>query len=215
MPQFQILGIVPADSNAYSLTGFDQADPSKLTFSMNMILTIAVMNTNPYHFKVENINLAVMIDANGTMINNASPITASNFFGGAPLQSPRPWVTKDNFRNQIATGTVGVTTFPAGQNITFKMPLTVNYSPNKSMGVYDPTLNEIIQVCTYDYNQQNTPNSGPLTRVINIHYKAENNIGLLKYIGMTPTIEGASRINCPFQGKDLNDFMEKLKSGGL
>lgn len=215
MPEFQILGIDPADKNAYSLTGFNQADPSQLKFSINMVLRIAVINANMYNLKIDKIALKIMIDANGTTINAAAPITAQNFFGSAPTQSPRPWVTKENYRNQIGTGAVGSTFFPSKQNITFQMPLAVSYSPSASMGIYDPTLNEIIQVCSYNFEQQNTPNSGPLTRKINIYYEATNDIGMLKYIGLTPTITGASKINCPFQGKELNDFMNNLKSGNI
>jgi hypothetical protein len=197
-PEFEILNISPADSNAYTFSGFDAADPSKLAFSMQMVLTIAVNNQNSYDFKVDGIKLAVMIDANGTEINNSSPVTAANFFGSAPQQKPRPYITKANYRNQIASGKQGFSLFPANKKINITMPLQVDFKPDASMGVFDPVLNEIIQVCAHNHENQNTPNAGPLTRNIKIYYKAENSIGILRYIGMTPTIEGTSKINCKF-----------------
>ncbi|KAJ3328595.1 hypothetical protein HDU91_004062, partial [Kappamyces sp. JEL0680] len=191
-PQFRILDIVPAGSKAYSITGFDQADPTKLNFKMTLNMTVAVFNQNSYHLKVDNMDLTIFIAANGTEINNAVPISASNFFGGAPLTHPRPWTTKDNYRQAVAKGQRGTITFPPGTNTTFMLQLAVDFTPTS---LYDPALNEILQgtgwqltlVCNYDYVNPQLKSS-EWTRTMGIQYEAVNAIGLLKIIGFSPTV---------------------------
>ena len=131
------------------------------------------------------------MNANGTTINNANPSPATALFG---LQSERVYVTNENYKNQIGTGSYGSITFPPTVNVTFSMNLNINYSPGPLGALNDPTLNEMIQLCV-----EGDPNVDTGRRTT-ISYIAVNSVGLLKYIGYNPTMQNQVKIRCPFQG---------------
>lgn len=206
LPAMQVLSVDPVDKNSYELTNFDNANPNNFRFSMNMILNVSVINTNMYHLKVDKIDVATFVHANGTAINNENPSPATALFGISPTS--RVYVTSSNFQSQIGTGSYGTIIFPPNKNVTFSIQLKINYSPGPLGALNDPTLNEMIQLCV-----QGDPNVDNGRRTT-IAYTAVNSVGLLKYIGYNPTMQGSIKIRCPFQGAARTAFIAALGGKG-
>ena len=59
LPAMQVLSINPNGNNSYQLTNFDKNNPNNFRFTMNMVMNVSVFNTNPYHLKVDRIDLTV------------------------------------------------------------------------------------------------------------------------------------------------------------
>ena len=197
-PEMHFVGLVPNGAKAYQLSNYDPSNPENFKFTMNMTMTVSVINTNWYHLKVDTIDVKAYILANGTAINEQVPSPAQAILSSS---AQRVWVTSKNYKSQIATGRHGSMIFPPSKKITFEVPLLIQYSPNKELGlVNDPAFNEIIQLCV-DHDASKVDATSRKTK---IRYEADNSVGLLKYIGYTPRQSNDFLINCPFQGELIN-----------
>ena len=189
------VSLVPNGEKAYQLSNYDPSNPENFKFTMNMTMTISVVNTNWYHLKVDTIDVKAYILANGTLINEQVPSPAQAILSSS---AHRIWVTSKNYQSQIATGRHGPIIFPPHENIKLYIPILIQYSPNKELGlVNDPAFNELIQLCV-DHDASIVDSNSRKTR---IRYEAENSVGILKYIGYTPRHSSDFLINCPFQGE--------------
>lgn len=206
-PDMKFEGIDLKSSNSYKLSNFDKANPNNFSFSMDMVMNVAVQNTNWYHIKVDSIDLQAFLMANGTLINEAIPSPAHALLTSS---EPRVWVTSENFKSLIATGKHGPITFPQGVTVKFNIPLRIQYTPSPTLGlVNDPAFNEIVQLCV-DVPSNLSDRDLAKARKTTITYQADNSVGLLRFIGFTPTQSGSFQINCPFQGKARTDFLASL-----
>lgn len=198
-PEMHFVALNPANGGggqkSYALSNYDPAAPDNFSFTMNMTMTVSVINTNWYHLKVDEIKIKAFVLANGTAINKDVPSPAQALLSNSAVK--REWVTNSNYISQIATGHFGAMAFPPSENIIFDIPLLISYTPSKSYGlVNDPAFNEIIQLCV-DHDSSKVDASSRKTK---IRYEAENSVGILKYIGYTPKQSSDFLINCPFQG---------------
>lgn len=203
LPNFQVLSINPVSANSYQLSNFDKTNPNSFKFTMSMVMNVSVVNTNAYHLKIDKMDLTTFVNANGTAINNANPSPAAALFG---IQGNRVYVTSSNYQNQIGTGSFGSIIFPSNVNTTFTMNLNINYTPGPLGALNDPTLNEMIQLCVESV--------GDSPRRATIAYSVVNSVGILKYIGYNPTIQGSIKIRCPFQGAAQTAFINALSGKG-
>ena len=198
-PEMHFVALNPTNGGggqkSYALSNYDPAAPDNFSFTMNMTMTVSVVNTNWYHLKVDEIKIKAFVLANGTAINKDVPSPAQALLSNSAVK--REWVTNSNYISQIATGHFGAMTFPPSENIIFDIPLLISYTPSKAYGlVNDPAFNEIIQLCV-DHDSSKVD---AFSRKTKIRYEAENSVGIFKYIGYTPKQSSDFLINCPFQG---------------
>lgn len=204
-PEMHFVALVPNSQKSFQLSNYDPSNPENFSFTMSMTMTVSVINTNWYHLKLDEISVKAFILANGTTINNQIPSPAQALLSSS---TKRIWVTSANYKSLIATGKHGTMTFPPSRNVTFDIPLVIQYSPSKDLGlVNDPAFNEIIQLCV-DHDSSKVDTGSRKTK---IRYEAESKVGILKYIGYTPRQSSDFLINCPFQGSARDDLISSLK----
>ncbi|KAI8898824.1 hypothetical protein BC833DRAFT_657510 [Globomyces pollinis-pini] len=205
MPDFKVMSInVPPGSSSYRLTPIDRNNLEKLTFTfgLDMIMNVSVKNINYYPLKIESLDLTTYVQANASQINKARPSPAEMILG---THNPNPIkVSNDNYQQPIGSGKFGVINMPPGQNISFTMNFTVNYTPDAKLGIMnDPAFAEIIQLCVEDPVLSETD-----TRTTVIYFEAKSEIKVLPW---RPTISGSLRINCPFQGPARTSLIQAIK----
>ncbi|KAI8895430.1 hypothetical protein BC833DRAFT_601343 [Globomyces pollinis-pini] len=206
IPDIQVNSINVAPGSSFKLTPVDLTQENiNFSFEMGMIMNIGVFNPNSYHLKIDELDLNAFTLANSTFINEQIPSPAEGLFGR--IDPNRIKVSNANRETPIGKGTFGTITFPPRTQTNFTMNFTVSYSPNQRLGALnDPGLNEIIQLCVQD------PVISPtLNRTTIVKYIATTKIAVLSYIGYTPSLTNQLNINCPFQGKAKESFINGIK----
>ncbi|KAJ3312680.1 hypothetical protein HDV04_002824 [Boothiomyces sp. JEL0838] len=207
MPQIKVLKIDPKSNTSFTVTPYDpNSSTFNFNFTLNMVMNISVVNSNSYHFKVEEIDMTAYVMANASQINSIIPYTTETVFNKVLNESQRVKVSSSNNKIKVGYGSYKKPLiFPPHQNITFQMDFTAEYVAPTNMidALNDPLMNEILQLC---YLQDPT-------RHTTIHYETSNDISALKYIGVTPNTSGDLSINCPFQGEQLGTFLKALNKG--
>ncbi|KAJ3320551.1 hypothetical protein HDV06_005174 [Boothiomyces sp. JEL0866] len=207
MPQIKVLSINPKSNNSFTVTPFNPNSPTfDFNFTLNMVMNISVVNSNRYHFKLEEIDMTAYVVANASQIDAIVPYTAETVFGKIIPDGQRVKVTGSNNQVKVGFGSKkGPLIFPPGQNITFQMDFTAQYiaPTDYTAALNDPLMNEILQLCYFQ----------DPTRHTTIHYETSNDISMLKYIGVTPNTSGDLSINCPFQGDQFGAFLKAINKG--
>ena len=139
------------------------------------------------------------------MINQQTPSPAETMF--SRNANPRKYVTNENYKVSIGSGSFDSITFPPNTPVKFQMPFTVMFKTNPQVGALnDPVVNELIQLCIQD------PILSPReNRTTTIAYQAINSIKAVSWMGYNPTLENSLKINCPFQGPAKMAFIAALK----
>jgi hypothetical protein len=198
-PEMRVLAIDPvAGIKSFVLTGLEHGLTRNFTVQMDMQMTISVINTNRYDVYVDSIDMNAMVQANISQINTGPG--ASAVVGGTGIKRV---FTSNDASVPIGSGTHLGLTFPAGKNVTFKMGLSVVYTPDQSVQLRDDVmLNEIFQVCNV---------VEPGNRTMTVHYTATAPVELLKPIGVVPTFDNVLSINCPFSSEALTTLIRQLR----
>ncbi|KAI8908318.1 hypothetical protein EDD86DRAFT_247515 [Gorgonomyces haynaldii] len=196
-PQMRVLSLNLVDGvNSFHLTGLESGKPSKnFTVTLDMFMTISVINTNRYYMKVEDIDLKAYIVANTTELNKGPGAAAI-----VPGTSPRKVFEDKDAKVQIGKGYRDAQYFPSGQN-----NFTVTYQPDpKILELKDDViLNEIFQSCNIIQ---------PGNRTMTVHYLAVAPVKVLQPIGFVPTFEDDVKINCPFPQSQLTELISRLRA---